>query len=59
MNSKKNPIISIKHLAKSFGKKEVLRDINLLFNKIMNVEYGGVNYSKGHEFVFGNLSYNM
>ena len=25
----KNPIISIKHLAKSFGKKEVLKDINL------------------------------
>ena len=24
-----NPIISIKHLAKSFGKKEVLKDINL------------------------------
>ena len=23
----------------------------------MNVEYGGVNYSKGHEFIFGNLSY--
>ena len=39
------------------SRKEVLDDINLLFNKIMNVEYGGVNYSKGHEFIFGNDSY--
>ena len=40
------------------SRKEVLDDINVLFNKIMDGEYGGVNYSKGHEFVFGNLSYN-
>ncbi len=40
------------------SRKEVLDDINVLFNKIMEVDYGGVNYSKGHEFIFGNLSYN-
>ena len=39
------------------SRREVLDDINLLFNKIMEVDYGGVNYSKGHEFVFGNVSY--
>jgi len=39
------------------SRKEVLDDINLLFNKIMCDDFGGVNYSKGHEFVFGNLSY--
>ena len=28
-----------------------------MFNEIMNNEYGGVDYKKGHEFIYGNLSY--
>ena len=40
------------------SRKEVLEDINIMFNEIMNNEYGGVEYKKGHEFIHGNLSYN-
>jgi len=39
------------------SRKEVLDDINIMFNEIMNTEYGGVDYKKGHEFIYGNLSY--
>lgn len=54
-DSNKGKVINLMRNFRS--RKEVLDDINLLFNKIMDIEYGGVSYSKGHEFVFGNLSY--
>ena len=40
------------------SRKEVLDDINIMFNEIMNKEYGGIDYSKGHEFIHGNMLYN-
>lgn len=55
-DSSKGKVINLMRNFRS--RKEVLDDINVLFNKIMSVDYGGVNYSKGHEFVFGNLAYN-
>lgn len=54
-DSTKGKVINLMRNFRS--RKEVLDDINVLFNKIMEVSYGGVNYSKGHEFIFGNLSY--
>ena len=36
---------------------EVLRDINLFFNKTMSSSVGGADYTRGHQLVAGNLSY--
>ena len=36
---------------------EVLRDINLFFNKTMSSSVGGADYTKGHQLIAGNLSY--
>lgn len=36
---------------------EVLRDINLFFNKTMSSNVGGADYTKGHQLIAGNLSY--
>ena len=36
---------------------EVLRDINLFFNKTMSSSVGGADYKNGHQLVAGNLSY--
>ena len=36
---------------------EVLRDINLFFNKTMSKSVGGADYTNGHQLVAGNLSY--
>ena len=39
------------------SRKEVIENINLIFNNIMNEFIGGANYRKDHQMVFGNLSY--
>ena len=36
---------------------EVLRDINLFFNKTMSSRVGGADYTRGHQLIAGNLSY--
>ncbi len=36
---------------------EVLRDINLFFNRTMSSSVGGADYVNGHQLVAGNLSY--
>lgn len=36
---------------------EVLRDINLFFNRTMSSSVGGADYTKGHQLIAGNLSY--
>lgn len=40
------------------SREEVLDSINIMFNEVMIKDVGGIDYKKGHEFVFGNLSYN-
>ncbi len=45
-------------LLKNFrSRKEVLDNINLIFNLIMGEDYGGVNYQDNHAMVYGNLVY--
>lgn len=45
-------------LNKNFrSRKEVLEDINFLFEKFMDEEIGGANYQAGHAMVFGNEEY--
>ena len=45
-------------LLKNFrSRREVLDDINLLFNPIMDLEIGNAAYSLTHQMVFGNNSY--
>lgn len=45
-------------LNKNFrSRKEVLEDINFLFEKFMDEEIGGANYQSGHAMVFGNNEY--
>ncbi len=39
------------------SRREVLDDINFLFEKIMDEEIGGADYCSGHAMVFGNDSY--
>ena len=36
---------------------EVLRDINLFFNRTMSASVGGADYTRGHQLIAGNLSY--
>ncbi len=46
-------------LNKNFrSREEVLLDINLMFDKIMDIPIGGANYKEEHRLVFGNTSYN-
>ena len=45
-------------LLKNFrSRKEVLENINDIFNKVMSDEIGGADYITSHNMVFGNLSY--
>lgn len=45
-------------LLKNFrSRKEVLEDINRMFNLIMDDELGGANYLEEHQMVFGNNAY--
>lgn len=45
-------------LNKNFrSRREVLDNINFLFEKIMDEEIGGADYNHGHAMVFGNLNY--
>ena len=45
-------------LVKNFrSRREVLEDINLLFNQFMDDEIGGADYQASHQMVFGNMSY--
>ena len=45
-------------LLKNFrSRKEVLDDINYIFNQIMSDDIGGAAYSESHQMVFGNTSY--
>lgn len=45
-------------LVKNFrSRKEVLDNINLVFNKVMSLELGGVDYDDNHSLKFGNLAY--
>lgn len=38
-------------------RKEVLNNINLIFNHIMDEEIGGANYNNGHNMIYGNIDY--
>ena len=45
-------------LLKNFrSRREVLFDINYIFNQIMSNDIGGADYSESHQMVFGNTSY--
>ncbi len=45
-------------LNKNFrSRKEVLEDINFLFEKFMDEEIGGADYKSGHAMIFGNQEY--
>ncbi len=45
-------------LNKNFrSRKEVLENINYLFENIMDEEFGGADYRTSHEMAFGNLTY--
>lgn len=45
-------------LLKNFrSRREVLDNINTIFNLIMGEDFGGVNYQNNHAMVYGNLSY--
>ena len=45
-------------LVKNFrSRREVLEDINLLFNQIMDDDIGGADYKDSHQMVFGNMAY--
>ena len=45
-------------LLKNFrSRREVLDDINLLFNPVMDLRIGGAEYPESHQMIFGNTSY--
>ena len=45
-------------LVKNFrSRREVLEDINLIFNQFMDDEIGGADYQASHQMVFGNMAY--
>ena len=47
-------------LVKNFrSRREVLEDINLLFNQFMDDEIGGADYQESHQMVFGNMAYEI
>ncbi len=39
------------------SRKEVLDDINMLFNDLMDIEIGGADYKATHQMIFGNKMY--
>lgn len=46
-------------LNKNFrSRKEVLENINEMFNQIMDSNIGGADYIKSHQMIFGNTAYN-
>jgi ATP-dependent exoDNAse (exonuclease V) beta subunit (contains helicase and exonuclease domains) len=46
-------------LLKNFrSRDEVLKDINAIFNQVMDNDIGGADYLKSHQMLFGNNSYN-
>ena len=56
--SKRNGGLKI-DLNKNFrSRKEVLNNINLMFNQIMNSNIGGADYIQSHQMIFGNTAYN-
>ncbi len=45
-------------LLKNFrSRKEVLEDINIIFNSLMSDNIGGADYRKSHQMIFGNQTY--
>lgn len=45
-------------LNKNFrSRREVIENINLIFDKIMDEDIGGASYSKSHQMIFGNMMY--
>lgn len=47
------------NLSKNFrSRNEVLEDINLIFERIMDTNVGGADYTKGHQMNYGLLKYN-
>lgn len=45
-------------LLKNFrSRKEVLEDINIIFNSLMSDHIGGADYRKSHQMIFGNQTY--
>lgn len=45
-------------LTKNFrSRKEVLLDINKIFNSVMDINIGGADYQDSHQMVFGNTNY--
>ncbi len=45
-------------LNKNFrSRKEVLANINTIFNELMDDSYGNANYQKDHQMIYGNLAY--
>ncbi len=45
-------------LNKNFrSRKEVLADINLIFDLVMDEAFGGATYKEGHQMIFGNQTY--
>ena len=45
-------------LNKNFrSRKEVLENINLIFNQVMDDFIGGANYLESHQMIFGNMTY--
>ena len=47
-------------LNKNFrSREEVLDNINLIFDDVMNLEFGGADYKKTHRMFFGNNTYNV
>ena len=56
---KNNGGIKIDLLKNFRSREEVLNNINLIFDYIMDDEYGGANYIVSHRMNFGNTSYNL
>ena len=58
-NNYSNNINGLKiDLLKNFrSRREVLNDINIVFNLIMDESLGGAEYSKTHQMIFGNNNY--
>ena len=45
-------------LNKNFrSREEVINNINLIFDKIMDDNFGGASYSLSHRMIYGNLMY--
>ena len=55
LNNQNGKVINLMRNFRS--REEVLNDINLLFNEIMVSKLGGIEYSNGHKFIYGNIEY--